>query len=88
MNRRQFLKNIGIGATAFALSGCEISSQEGSSDALTDTRPNILFIFSDDHAAPAISAYKSFLSGVVKTPNLNRLAKEGVRFDNAFCTNG
>jgi arylsulfatase A-like enzyme len=87
MNRRKFLKNIGIGAAALALSGCEISSQKGSSDASTDNKPNILFVYSDDHAAPAISAYKSFLSGAIETPNLDRIANEGMRCDSAFCTN-
>jgi arylsulfatase A-like enzyme len=42
---------------------------------------------SDDHAAPAISAYGGFLAEVAKTPNIDRLAKEGMRFDNCFCTN-
>jgi arylsulfatase A-like enzyme len=47
-------------------------------------RPNIVFIFSDDHAAHAISAYASKIN---KTPNIDRLATEGIRFDNCFCTN-
>ena len=47
-------------------------------------RPNILFIFSDDHAEHAISAYGSKVN---KTPNLDRLAAEGVRFTNSFVTN-
>src|SRR5215207_548201 len=47
-------------------------------------RPNIVFIFSDDHAAHAISAYGSKIN---KTPNIDRLATEGIRFDNSFCTN-
>lgn len=51
----------------------------------TDSRPNIIFIMSDDHAATAISAYDRSL---VSTPNLDRIAKEGVRFTRAFCTNG
>ena len=42
------------------------------------TGPNILFIFSDDHAYQAISAYDSSRN---KTPNIDRLAKEGMRFD-------
>jgi arylsulfatase A-like enzyme len=46
--------------------------------------PNILFIMSDDHAAHAISAYGSRL---IKTPNVDRLAKEGMRFNNCFVTN-
>ena len=50
-------------------------------------RPNILFIMSDDHAANAISCYGGRLSEVAKTPNIDRLAEEGMRLDNVFCTN-
>lgn len=50
-------------------------------------RPNILYIMSDDHAAHAISAYKSRLAEVAPTPNIDRLANEGALFENAFCTN-
>ncbi len=46
--------------------------------------PNIVFIMTDDHAAHAISAYGSRLN---KTPHLDRLAKEGMKFQNAFVTN-
>ena len=48
------------------------------------TRPNILFIFSDDHAQHAISAYGSKVN---QTPHIDRLAKEGVRFLNSFVAN-
>ncbi len=48
-------------------------------------RPNILFIMSDDHAAHAIGAYGSRIN---TTPNIDRLAREGRRFANCFCTNG
>ena len=47
-------------------------------------QPNILFIFSDDHAQQAISAYGSKVN---TTPQLDRLAKEGVRFANSFVSN-
>ena len=47
-------------------------------------RPNILFIMSDDHASHAISAYGSRIN---QTPNIDRIAKEGIRFNNCFCTN-
>ena len=50
-------------------------------------KPNILYIMSDDHAAHAISAYGGRLAKVAPTPNLDRLAKEGALFENAFCTN-
>ncbi|MHC4131209.1 MAG: sulfatase/phosphatase domain-containing protein [Planctomycetota bacterium] len=85
MKRRDFLKAVGLTTAYLALPACVESSQKLSDK--DDDRPNILFIYSDDHAVPAISAYKSFLSGVVETPNLDRLANEGMRFDNAFCTN-
>lgn len=54
------------------------------SGGLAATRPNIIFIFTDDHASHAISAYGSKIN---KTPNLDRLAKEGMLFRNCFCTN-
>lgn len=46
--------------------------------------PNILFVMSDDHAVPALSAYAG---GLIETPNLDRIALEGARFDAAFVTN-
>lgn len=47
-------------------------------------RPNILFIMADDHAYQAISAYSDKL---IKTPNIDRLADEGMLFTNACVTN-
>ncbi|MBX3390273.1 MAG: sulfatase [Phycisphaeraceae bacterium] len=47
-------------------------------------RPNILFIFSDDHGTQAISAYGSRIN---RTPNIDAIAHEGMRFDNCFVTN-
>ncbi|MBM3847397.1 MAG: sulfatase, partial [Verrucomicrobia bacterium] len=47
-------------------------------------KPNILFIFSDDHAQHAITAYGSKVN---QTPHLDRLAKEGARFANSFVAN-
>jgi arylsulfatase A-like enzyme len=47
-------------------------------------RPNILFIFTDDHASHAMSCYGSVIN---ETPNLDRIADEGMLFQNCFCTN-
>ena len=47
-------------------------------------RPNILFIMADDHDSKAISAYGS---GLNKTPNIDRIAQEGMLFRNCFVTN-
>lgn len=50
-------------------------------------RPNILFIFSDDHALNAISAYGGPLKEVAPTPNLDRISDEGAIFTRSYCTN-
>ena len=50
-------------------------------------RPNILFIMSDDHTSQAIGAYGSRLAGLNPTPTIDRLAREGMLFENAFCSN-
>lgn len=48
------------------------------------SRPNILFIMSDDHAAHAIGAYGSRIN---TTPQIDRLARDGVRLNGCYCTN-
>lgn len=50
-------------------------------------RPNILFIMSDDHTSQAIGAYGSRLARLNPTPTIDRLAREGMLFENAFCSN-
>jgi arylsulfatase A-like enzyme len=50
--------------------------------------PNIVFVFTDDHATQAIGTYGGRLAGLDPTPTIDRLAREGMRFDNAFVTNG
>ena len=80
-----------------ALSGCltgEPQVTNAASEGLTEvsdventaknTRPNILFIMSDDHSERAISAYGSKL---INTPNIDRIANEGVLFKNSFVAN-
>ncbi len=52
--------------------------------AATPSRPNILFIMTDDHAAQAISAYGSRIN---QTPQLDKLAHDGVRFDHCYAVN-
>ena len=52
-----------------------------------ETRPNIVFVFSDDHATQAISAYGGRLAKVAPTPNLDRIAEQGMRFNRCMVTN-
>jgi arylsulfatase A-like enzyme len=49
-------------------------------------RPNLVFIFSDDHGYQAISAYHDARQ-LIDTPNIDRLAKEGMRFDRCLVPN-
>lgn len=76
MNRRNFLKRIGIGAVA--LSGLQFDFPGFGTPA---ERPNVLFIAIDD-LRPELGCYGEKL---VKTPNLDRLAREGLRFTHAYC---
>ena len=55
--------------------------------ARADSQPNILFIFTDDHAPHAIGAYDGWLKSVNPTPNIDSLASQGMVFVNSFCTN-
>src|SRR4051812_32036156 len=50
-------------------------------------RLNILYIMADDHASAAIGAYGSWLGKYARTPNLDRLARQGMRFTNGMVTN-
>ena len=79
VNRRRFLKITGYSAAVFALTGCNELPVKPSTK-----KPNILFIMSDDHACHAMSCYGSKIN---ETPNLDRIAKDGMRFNNCFCTN-
>jgi arylsulfatase A-like enzyme len=55
-------------------------------DSPPTSRPNILFIFSDDHAYQALSAY-GHPGKLLDTPNIDRLARDGMRFDRCLVTN-
>lgn len=50
-------------------------------------QPNIVFIFSDDHAPHAIGAYDGWLKSTNPTPHIDQLAAQGMLFRNSFCTN-
>jgi arylsulfatase A-like enzyme len=63
-----------------------VAAAAGSAVAADAKRPNIVFIFSDDHAPPAISAYGDPRK-LIETPNIDRLAKEGMRLDRCLVTN-
>lgn len=68
-------KILGISALLPLVAGCGDKSQKPM---------NILFIMSDDHSYQTISAYDT---SYIRTPNLDRIANEGVRFNNSFVAN-
>ncbi|TFG52655.1 MAG: DUF4976 domain-containing protein [Candidatus Aminicenantes bacterium] len=79
MKRREFVRSAGLASLAFPLARCGLGVRR------SVRRPNILFIMSDDHASQAVGCYGGRLN---RTPGIDRIAREGVRFDNCFCTNG
>ncbi len=79
IDRRTFLKVAGCGLGVAATQAVPAWAQ-----ASAPKRPNILFIMTDDHAAHAISAYGSRIN---KTPGIDRLAQDGVLFQDVFATN-
>ena len=68
-----------LGIIFLSLISCKTDNKE-----IAQERPNIVFIMSDDHAYQAISAYDDRL---INTPNIDRIAKEGMLFTNASVTN-
>jgi len=82
MNRRDFLKSIGILSMGL---GSQLS-------ALTvPKQPNILFFFSDDHSLQTLGAYPSRMQEFIKkhniTPNIDKIAAQGTLFENSFVGN-
>ena len=82
LKRRDFLARLGYSSAALALSSNFLTSC-----GTQKKRPNIVFIFTDDHAFQAISAYGGRLAEVAPTPNIDRLANEGMHFDKCYVTN-
>jgi len=80
LDRRCFLKVVGLGALGFALPGCgDVSGRRFSSNS-TD-KPNIVFILADDLGWHQLGCYGSKF---YETPNLDKLAAESMRFTDAY----
>jgi choline-sulfatase len=89
LNRREALKLLGTTAALAACGGGALLGQKaraqtaGAANA-SGRRPNIIYIFSDQQHAKMLSAAGN---PYVKTPNLDRLAARGTRFERAYCSN-
>lgn len=69
----------GIGAVLLLSASCCTTMQA--------ERPNIIWIFSDDHSFQAIGAYGDRFASLNPTPNIDRIANEGIRFDKCYVAN-
>ena len=76
---------LGIVVGLIFTTALSVSADDGAKP--TADRPNVLFIFSDDHAVNAISSYGGPLAKIAPTPNIDRIANEGALFQNSFCAN-
>ena len=67
--------------------GCKIKKQNKSGNEGAPSRPNIIYIMADDLTTQAISAYGGIYKDIAPTPNIDRLATEGMLFQDVLCTN-
>ncbi|MGQ0836044.1 MAG: sulfatase family protein [Gammaproteobacteria bacterium] len=79
IDRRRAAKLLGSGVIGLAL-----SPWLGARASRARARPNVVFIMTDDHAQNALGIYGN---RILKTPNLDRIGNEGLRFQEAFVTN-
>jgi arylsulfatase A len=79
-SRRDFLKSIGLAAASMTISGCVTSNQRSDRKASAD-KPNFIIIFTDDQGYQDIGC---FGSPNIKTPNLDRMVSEGMKFTDFY----
>ncbi len=84
MTRRKTVLMLTVFGMVVGFAGIGYSAETTDSGSESSAKPNILFIFSDDHAYQSIGAYGSQIN---RTPNLDRLASQGMRFDRCLVTN-
>ena len=77
MNRRKFIQTVGLGLTSIAVPGCRHSLEQFSKP------PNIIFLLTDDQRWDALGCAGN---SIIHTPNMDWLAENGVRFEQAFVT--
>jgi len=89
MNRISILKVFSF--VAFSCLGlmasCQSSKDKEAANNTEAQRPNIIYIMADDLTTQAISAYGGIYKDIAPTPNIDRIAKEGMLFQDVLCTN-
>lgn len=73
-----------IGAIILTAVSAKLAAQDAKTKA---AKPNIIYIMADDLTIQAISAYGGIYKNVAPTPSIDRLAKEGMLFNDVLCTN-
>ena len=79
-NRRDFLKTVGLSAASVAIQGCTSPAKQPTSTSLKG-KSNIVLFLADDQSIDDVGCYGN---NVIHTPNIDHLAKEGLRFNLAF----
>ena len=79
--RRDFLKTAGLTTTGLVLGGCRILRKNRGGG----NRPNVIVVLTDDQRWDCLGLHPKPLLGI-KTPHLDRLAREGALFENMFVT--
>ncbi len=86
MDRRDFFRMAGLAVAGIA--GARMPGMASANGATPRAKqPNILFIMSDDHTSQAFGVYGSRLASLNPTPNIDALARNGMRFDRVYCNN-
>lgn len=81
------MTNKGIKTVLPLVALAAVSNSTAKAEIQAEQRPNIIYIMCDDHAFQAISAYGSALGRLAPTPNIDRIARQGMLFDRAFVEN-
>ena len=82
MSRRQFLQLAAAGTTGMALSACSLTNREDQGGKGMSQPPNIVFITTDEQRYDTLGVAGN---RIIRTPHLDRMASEGVRFSNTYC---
>jgi len=80
LNRRDFLKTVGLGAASVTILGCTSAANQPTGKNHKE-KPNIVLFLADDQSIDDVGCYGN---NVIRTPNMDRLAKEGLKFNLAF----
>lgn len=79
-NRRDFLKTVGLGAASVAIQGCTSAAKDSTNQKYKE-KPNIVLFLADDQSIDDVGCYGN---NVIRTPNIDRLAEQGLRLNLAF----